>query len=191
MYLDFRNHQWGKWRPSAEAKRQGKTGILLERLIGRDGLTFEEAVETIQTQHDVIASRDALWELSRRLRVQRRVRRTVAETPPDHPDPAPLADALIARRQRRGDTSRARRALRHAVMTLETDDQELIRLRFHRGLRVVEIARTLNVHQRPLYRRFERVLVRLRRTLERDRAVADLVRGSLQDDWREMETCEC
>jgi RNA polymerase sigma factor (sigma-70 family) len=190
MYLDFRNYQWGKWRPSAEAKRQGKTAILLERLLGRDGLTFEEAVETLHTQHDVTASRDTLWELARRLRIRRPAPRTTTEPLPDYPDPAPLPDAIIARRQRRGDTSRARHALRRAVMTLETDDQELIRLRFHNGLRVVDIARTLKVHQKPLYRRFEQVLVRLRRTLERDRAVADLVRSSLQEDWREIETCE-
>ena len=28
LYLDFRNSQWGKWRPSAESRRQGSTAGL-------------------------------------------------------------------------------------------------------------------------------------------------------------------
>ena len=40
---DWRNARWGKWRPSAEARRQGALATHLERLMRRDGLTFEEA----------------------------------------------------------------------------------------------------------------------------------------------------
>lgn len=189
MCVDYRNQHWGKWRSSAEAKRRGRTAILLERLLGRDGLTFDEAVETMQTHYRVAVSRDALWELAGHLRTRRRASRTVDEGLADAPDPAPLADALVARRQRRGEAARARRALRHAVMTLDTGDRELIRLRYGQGLRVADIARTLSVHQKPLYRRFEKVLGRLRRTLETDGAVANVVRGSLEGDWRELETC--
>ncbi len=51
LFLDHRNRQWGKWRPSAEAKRRGPLAILLERLVVRDGWTFEQAVETLRTNH--------------------------------------------------------------------------------------------------------------------------------------------
>src|SRR5262245_36787654 len=33
LALDFRNHHWGRWRPSADAKRIGPSAILLERLV--------------------------------------------------------------------------------------------------------------------------------------------------------------
>src|SRR5262252_2162053 len=36
-FLDHRRHLWGKWTPSAQAKRFGTVGMLLERLISRDG----------------------------------------------------------------------------------------------------------------------------------------------------------
>src|SRR5262252_11050543 len=36
-FLDHRRRLWGKWTPSAQAKRFGTVGMLLERLISRDG----------------------------------------------------------------------------------------------------------------------------------------------------------
>src|SRR5688572_2526377 len=36
-WLDHCNHLWGKWRPSAEARRLGPLGIRLDTLLHRDG----------------------------------------------------------------------------------------------------------------------------------------------------------
>ena len=35
--------EWGKWRPSAVAKRLGPTAVLLDRLLTRDGRPFDDA----------------------------------------------------------------------------------------------------------------------------------------------------
>ena len=51
LFLDYRIKAWGKWRPSAEAKRSGPVAILLERLTQRDGYGLEEAVELMKTNH--------------------------------------------------------------------------------------------------------------------------------------------
>ena len=67
MYADYRNHTWGKWRPSAEAKRMGALAVQLERLVTRDGLTFDQAAETLRTNHHVDSSRADLEEIWRRL----------------------------------------------------------------------------------------------------------------------------
>src|SRR6185295_1916310 len=40
LFHQWRVEQWGKWRPSAEAKRLGDKAIALERLLSRDGYTF-------------------------------------------------------------------------------------------------------------------------------------------------------
>ncbi|HEX2281159.1 MAG TPA: hypothetical protein VHG52_05280, partial [Thermomicrobiales bacterium] len=45
-FLDTRIAQWGKWRPSAQARRLGPTAVLLDQLMSRDGLLLDEAVET-------------------------------------------------------------------------------------------------------------------------------------------------
>src|SRR5580765_7001368 len=48
LFRDFRNARWGRWRPSAEAKRRGPIGIRLEELIYRDGHPLRESVQILQ-----------------------------------------------------------------------------------------------------------------------------------------------
>ncbi len=38
LYLDFCIARWGKWRPSAAARRLGQVAEMLERFLGRDGM---------------------------------------------------------------------------------------------------------------------------------------------------------
>src|SRR5437762_8206155 len=49
LFFQYRVQMWGKWRPSAEARRMGDKGITLERLLTRDGYTFNEVVEILTT----------------------------------------------------------------------------------------------------------------------------------------------
>src|SRR6185436_19213940 len=63
LFLDWRNAEWGKWRPTADARRVGPLAIELERLIIRDQLSFNEAVETLVARN-MAASREvceAAW----------------------------------------------------------------------------------------------------------------------------------
>ena len=41
LFLDWRIKEWGKWRPTADARRLGPVAIELERLVLRDHLEFE------------------------------------------------------------------------------------------------------------------------------------------------------
>ncbi len=59
-FLDDRTARWGKWRPSAEAKRLGPLAILVERLMVRDGMTFDEACTVLETNHGVTVGRAAI-----------------------------------------------------------------------------------------------------------------------------------
>src|SRR5262245_13538187 len=60
MYLDFQAERFGKWRHSAEARRRGPVALRLERLVYRDGYTFDEAAGILQTNENVPLSRDEL-----------------------------------------------------------------------------------------------------------------------------------
>jgi hypothetical protein len=63
---DFLNHLLGKWRPSAEAQRLGPVAVQLEKLL-RDGLSPNEAVRTLQTNHKVEMSAQELADMAARL----------------------------------------------------------------------------------------------------------------------------
>src|SRR2546422_722024 len=78
LYLDYQTQRFGKWRPSAEARRLGPVALRLEALLYRDGLTFEEARGVLQTDFQVAESREALHELS--LKLPRRISRRAASS---------------------------------------------------------------------------------------------------------------
>jgi len=71
---------------------------------------------------------------------------------------------------------RAGALLRDAMAAWPPDDRLLVRLRFESSLSIADIARLMNVPQRPLYRRLESLLARLREILLSsgiDPAIAD------------------
>jgi len=166
IFLDYRIRQWGKWRPSAEALRLGPAAVRLERLLVRDGYEFDQACETLRTNEGVNMSRDELSEIAARLPVRTRASR-VDET---YLDTMPQVQGRAAGQPPMTEPHavglRIRRALLSAARTLSDQDRLILRLRFQDGLGVADIARALNLDQRPLYRRFGSLLQGLREALE-------------------------
>lgn len=162
LLLDWRNATYGKWRPSASARRFGPVGVFLDRLVSRDGCTIGEAVEIARARWPHIPAA-SLVEMSERLpahpprRVARReLREDVAVCEFDDP---------VLRREAEETALRRHRAVAHAVRTLPAQEREMLRARYADGRTVRAIAETMGVEPKDLYRRFDRVLVGLRRTL--------------------------
>jgi len=165
-FLDRRIAQWGKWRPSRAARRHGDAGVLLERLTARDGLTFDEACDALKTNHGITASRSELRLIHESL-AGISTRRFVDESQiADFPNPAASPFEELMRIEAVATTARAATALRHAVATLSAEDRSILELKYRRGISAADISRTLNVDQKRLYRRFEKVLAGLRMSLE-------------------------
>jgi RNA polymerase sigma factor (sigma-70 family) len=156
LCLDFCIARWGKWRPSAMARRLGPVAVLLEQLIVREGITFDEAVGTLQTNHGVSMSRAELHALLLRLPSRPLRRATPAGEPVETPVPS-YADL----HDDESSWARVHAALTEALAALGPDDRRLLELRFGQGLSVPQIARILKV-RRPLYRRLGQVIGRLR-----------------------------
>jgi RNA polymerase sigma factor (sigma-70 family) len=165
LFLDYRNVCWGKYRPSAEAKRLGSVAVLLERLLVRDGHSFNEAVEIILTNFALPTTRDALYELASKLpvRVPRRI--IGDEAIDDIASDSSHADAAAFGRDRRELRDRVSRALQQVLQSLEAQDRLLLKMRFEDGLPLATIARALQLEQKALYRRFERLIRALRAAL--------------------------
>lgn len=166
LLLDFRVRQWGKWRPSAEARRLGPVAIALERLMTRDGLPFGEACEVLRTNHQVEAERDALYAIAMRLPLRHRRQLVDEGSLEEQPANTDGPDVSGFEDERRVAAGRIQAAVRRAILTLEPVDRVALRLRFRDGVTVADIARTLSLDQRMLYRRFETILRELRASLE-------------------------
>jgi RNA polymerase sigma factor (sigma-70 family) len=165
-FLDARIAMWGKWRPSAQARRLGPPAILLDQLLNRDGLSFEEAVQSIQNQRGTDVTRRELEQILPQL--PRRAHRR-------HLDDEPLAqvaapgtgedDAIHSLDQPR-DSEHIEAALAAALARLDHQDRLILKLRFCDDVTVARISTLMNLPQKPLYRRIEGVMRVLREELE-------------------------
>jgi RNA polymerase sigma factor (sigma-70 family) len=186
--LDYFAQESGRWRPSAEAQRLGTAAMEFERMIGRDQLTFEEAVVSLQSMRLAVPSRTTLSRLAAQLLVRPR-RRGVSDTDLSTiPDSTAPPSVVVARRELQKHAARIRQAIGRLLRTFDPQDRQLIELHFNQGLAIAQIARRLRVEQRPLYARMARLLARLRRGLEGDptiaRVIPELLHESWNDPWR-------
>ena len=174
---EYRILLWGRWRPSAAALRLGRVAILLEQLVYRDGMRLQEAYEQLRTRGEGDDMTDAeLSALFRQIPVRPRSRRgREAEEPVDAVADEGGADDMLVVDERDTRFREVVRVLRRAVATLPPDQRVLIELHFFKALKISDVARTLGVEQKPLYR-------------ERDRALATLARllGAAGIGWEEV-----
>jgi len=164
-FQDWRNAQWGKWRPSAEARRCGPLAVRLETLVLRDGLSFEEALELLRTNHGVSESRESLEALLTRLPVRTRRRSVGEETLRDHETATPNPHGLLRSAQATTLAQQAAQVLEAALAGLQNQDRLILRMRFEDDLRLSDIGRMLGLDQKQLYRRVDASLRQLRAAL--------------------------
>lgn len=178
LFFQYRVQLWGKWRPSAEAKRLGDKAITLERMLTRDNYTLSEAVEILANGPDAaftIAEIEVIY-----VRLPPRMPRPVLVSDADAPDVAANGseadgDVLCAERERTARSCAA--ALDEITTKLDPEDQIILRMRFANGMRVPDIARTLNLDMKKLYKRIDKLLLRLRTALE----AAGICRDEIED----------
>jgi RNA polymerase sigma factor (sigma-70 family) len=177
LFLDWRIKEWGKWRPTADARRLGPVAIELERLVLRDHMEFDQAAQTLLSRGTAESREecDRVWGgLPRRPARQR----TSEQALDAIPSPASSRDPVVAEEQA-ASADKARSALAHALPGLTPQEQLIIRLRFQDGVTVARIAQLIGEEQKPLYRRIDQILGRLRATLTSAGVTAEEVRDLL------------
>ena len=168
LFLDRRNREWGRWRPSAEAKRLGPTGILLERLIIRDGWPQGQALELIAINYGV-AIDDSLRSLGDTLAARGPARRMVSEADAgDIVDKSTGADDNVVRAEHDFLARRVQSALDRARQMLAPVERLILKMRFEDRVSVADIARTLTLDQRRLYRTIEQLLASIGASLREE-----------------------
>lgn len=174
LFRDHRDKRWGKWRPSAEARRLGEVAVLLETLVYRDGHTFESACKLIEQRNRRTSPADLRLLYAK---LPRRTRRRLA----GEPELAGLAgddeaDRSLLNHERDEQLHAAQEALRRALDTLADEDRLIIKMLYFEGCTVAEVARALHIEQKPLYPRIKRLLHRLQ-----ERLLAEGIRSDLME----------
>ncbi|HSY50288.1 MAG TPA: sigma-70 family RNA polymerase sigma factor [Thermoanaerobaculia bacterium] len=157
---DYRNHEWGKWHDSAEAKRQGDLAVELERLIGRDKRSIDEALIILQQKYSGV-TKVMIEQLAERFPI-RYGRRMVGLDQRPEPSVEGTGDSL-ANRETAALISEVVSAF---IEQLPKEDQLLFRLRFECDMTVPQIAISMRKDAQRLYRLLQTHFATLRRKLE-------------------------
>lgn len=175
LMRDYRIHVWGKWKPSAAARRRGPEAVLLERLCVRDGLPVDEAIERMRTEHGVSLPRTELEQMAASLRRRMQRRRVGEEELLRFP-----VDGQVEARVEDGERAlledQLRELLAPLLRALPAEDRLLLKLHYRDGLSMAAISRALGRSQRELYSARNKCLKKLRRNLEEAGLSLDQVR---------------
>lgn len=181
LFRDYRTQQWGRWRPSVAAKRLGPLAVRLETLLYRDGYTVAQATEVLRSSGGAAVSEREVSDLA--ARIPARVRPAeVDEALLASAEAAQAADGELWTSERTREWERARQTLEEALANLPPEDQLILRLRYWEGFTVAEVARSLHLEQKPLYRRIDGDLQRLRALLEAEGVDSACVSGFLSGE---------
>jgi RNA polymerase sigma factor (sigma-70 family) len=182
LFLDERTRRWGKWRPSAVARRLGPVAVHLEQLLTRDGYTFDEACEILRTNFHVPLSPAELADLAARLppRVPRGPEGEGGLDDVASPDPGP--DSQLLEKKRDEVRERVLATLAKVRSTLPPEDALILKMRFESGFQYADIARHLGLDQKSFYRRIEKLFGRLQKALEKEGIQAEDVKTVLRRD---------
>jgi RNA polymerase sigma factor (sigma-70 family) len=182
VLLDYRNHRWGKWRPSAEATRLGGAATLVERVVRRDGGSIEDAARLIREEQSIEMSEAEIEGLLARL---------PARTPRPHEEPLGVAaegrdpsldpEAAVLSAEAGRLSQHASRILSERLARLDAEDRLLVRMRFFDGLPVPRIARATGTDQRRLYHRISKIGDELRIALEQGGVDRGAIRSILDE----------
>lgn len=166
LLCDERMRALGRFHASREAERMGAAAVLLETLLRRDRRALDEAWPIVRAAHPALSRRE-IEEMAARLppRVAR-PRAVALDTPAATGLAAPeSADARALDGEARALSGRAGEVVRQTLAAFTLEDRMLVRFRFGSSMSIADISRMTRLPQRPLYRRIEALLGRLRAAL--------------------------
>jgi RNA polymerase sigma factor (sigma-70 family) len=182
VFLDWRNQLWGKWRPSAEARRLGPLAVRVETLLAREGRSLPDVCQILAASPDGAGlDRAEVERIADRLPARVRRRREGVEELDRLPSPEARPDQELEAREQEAERRRTEALLAAAIARLPASDRLLVRMRVEDGSTVADIARALGLEARSLYRRLEGIYRTLRHELEAEGLRARTVVALLED----------
>ncbi|NOT06773.1 MAG: sigma-70 family RNA polymerase sigma factor [Gemmatimonadales bacterium] len=154
LFRDYRNSRWGRWRPSAIAKRLGPIGIRFETLVYRDGHSAREAAELLKIAG---AAEPEIRLIAKRIPPRTITREVSFDAAAEGTPATGGADDGVTALEAGREAARAAELIRAALGELPPEDQVIVRMRFWDDFSVADIARALGLEQKRLYRRLEAI----------------------------------
>jgi RNA polymerase sigma factor for flagellar operon FliA len=184
VFQDWRNSEWGKWRPCQEARRIGPLAVELDRLLTRDLLPYDQAVETLISRgQGTRAEMDAI-----RLRLAtRQIRRPVdGEILEDLPATSGAPEESLEHKEYAAQAAKVAAAFTSVFRALPPSDQVIVRLRLQPDLTLDRIARMQGQEPKRFYRYCDKLDDRIHEAINQLGVSTELVKDLLAGGWLEL-----
>ncbi len=165
LFCDYHRQVAGRWRASAAARRAGLVAIRLERLVIRDAIALDQALEILRRNYGHELGERQLAALLESLPVQPSRKPSFERCLEGLTDDR-RSDRQAEDRERRRLIAALLRVLTARMAALAVEDQRIVRAHCLDGVRISALARQLGLSQRSLYSRRDKTLLALRRGLE-------------------------
>ena len=174
---EYRVSQWGRWRPTVAARRLGPVAMRLEVLVRRDGMPAAQAIQVLRTSGETDLSDRELLGILTQLPERAPLRPVQGGVPAPDVAAESRADDRVEVAEVRRERDVLQRALDSVMEALPNQDRLIVRMHCMEDMSIADIARGLNLPQKPLYERVKRALKRLRTGLENSGISRDFVRS--------------
>lgn len=168
----------GRWRPSQKALRIGKEAVILEELVFKKKYSFEQAYNTLTTNHNISIERERAYEIITLLQRKRLTsaspgKQEITDNEPDGKAPSPDEAAII------NETSKIKEQLDAIIEEirnfLSNEDRLLLRMRFEDNIKISEIARVLKKDRDDIDRKLKAILTNFKsEILSRNISIDDI-----------------
>lgn len=166
LIQDYKIQRWGRWRPSAAALRKGTVAVRLEALVYRHGYQLAEAGELLRSRGETdLNDRELAALLTEFPRRGPPRPREVGSEAVEASAGQSTAEDIVEEGEAARERQTVETALRAAMDNLAPEDRCVLTLRFWQDMSIADVARVLNVPQKPLYRKLERAFGELRQEL--------------------------
>lgn len=193
MLRDGRARTLGRFYASTEATRLGPAALMLELLVRRDQRPFEEALPILRASFPEVTRAEAERMLQRLPERNPRPQFVDLEAVDSSLEEPAGADQRTLELEQQRLSRRTAQVLRETLATFSLEDRTILRLHYGMAQSIADVSRMMRLPQRPLYRRLERALAKLREALQDagidNRSIPDLLSGALGEDfdlgWRD------
>ena len=155
----------GRWRSSQKALKIGKEAVILEELVFRKKYSFEQAYNTLTTNHNISIEREKAYEiitLLQRKRLTSALPRDVELTDDVSDKKVTLPDEAAINKE----TSKIKGQLDDIVSKmrnlLSNEERLLLRMRFEDNFKISEIARVLKKDRDDIDRKLKAILTKFK-----------------------------
>jgi len=168
----------GRWKPSQKALKMGEEAVILEELVYWKNYSFDQAYNTLTTNHKISIRRDRAYEiitLLQRKNVRRAKPRTIELVDNESDNKSTSPDKSVIHKEILKKRDQLDNVIEKIRESLSNEEHLLLRMRFEGNINISKIARVLKKDRSNIDKKLKAILRKFKdETLSRNISMDDI-----------------